>query len=98
MRHVTAHRIASPCPQNPRNPILSDTANRQSYHHSSIASFLFPIFASYKALKSSDPAQLTPWLMYWVVFSCCLLAESWVSFILMWCVSPFHRLSRNIFV
>ncbi|KAG8426474.1 hypothetical protein J3459_008079 [Metarhizium acridum] len=32
---------------------------------SSVASFLFPIFASYKALKTSDPAQLTPWLMYW---------------------------------
>ncbi|KAK0388116.1 hypothetical protein NLU13_4360 [Sarocladium strictum] len=49
---------------------------------SSLASFLFPIFASYKALKTSDPAQLTPWLMYWVVFSCCLLVESWVNFIL----------------
>lgn len=51
---------------------------------SSVASFLFPIFASYKALNSADPAQLTPWLMYWVVFSCCLLAESWVSWILVW--------------
>jgi hypothetical protein len=52
--------------------------------NSSIASFLFPIFASYKALKTSDPAQLTPWLMYWVVFSCFLLAESWVGFVLSW--------------
>lgn len=51
---------------------------------SSVASFLFPIFASYKALKTSDPAQLTPWLMYWVVFSCCLLVESWFTFILTW--------------
>ncbi|KAG5993818.1 hypothetical protein E4U43_003396 [Claviceps pusilla] len=51
---------------------------------SSIASFLFPIFASYKALKTSDPSQLTPWLMYWVVFSICLLVESWFSFILFW--------------
>jgi hypothetical protein len=68
-------------------------------HNSSVASFLFPIFASYKALKTSDPAQLTPWLMYWVVFSCCLLAESWVSFILTWYVAqhlfPFSR-SSNI--
>lgn len=56
--------------------------------NSSITSFLFPIFASYKALKTSDPAQLTPWLMYWVVFNCCLLVESWVSFILVWCVYP----------
>ena len=29
--------------------------------------------------------------MYWVVFSCCLLVESWMSFILMWYDSPFCR-------
>ncbi|VUC28589.1 unnamed protein product [Clonostachys rosea] len=63
---------------------------------SSVASFLFPIFASYKALKTSDPAQLTPWLMYWVVFSCCLLAESWVSFILVWI--PFYGYIRLLFL
>ncbi|KAI9900504.1 hypothetical protein N3K66_004766 [Trichothecium roseum] len=63
---------------------------------SSVASFLFPIFASYKALKSSDPAQLTPWLMYWVVFSCFILAESWVSFILYWI--PFYGYARLLFL
>ncbi|KAI9151574.1 Receptor expression-enhancing protein 4 [Paramyrothecium foliicola] len=63
--------------------------------HSSIASFLFPIFASYKALKSSDPAQLTPWLMYWVVFSCAILVESWFSWILFWI--PFYGYVRLIF-
>lgn len=62
---------------------------------SSIASFLFPIFASYKALKTSDPAQLTPWLMYWVVFSICLLVESWFSFILFWV--PFYGYIRLLF-
>ncbi|KAG6119712.1 hypothetical protein E4U13_007403 [Claviceps humidiphila] len=62
---------------------------------SSIASFLFPIFASYKALKTSDPAQLTPWLMYWVVFSICLLIESWFSFILFWV--PFYGYIRLLF-
>ncbi|KAF4122780.1 TB2/DP1, HVA22 family [Geosmithia morbida] len=63
---------------------------------SSVTSFLFPIFASYKALKTSDPAQLTPWLMYWVVFSCCMLAESWVSFILFWI--PFYGYIRLLFL
>ncbi|KAH8179127.1 TB2/DP1, HVA22 family protein [Sarocladium implicatum] len=63
---------------------------------SSLASFLFPIFASYKALKTSDPAQLTPWLMYWVVFSCCLLVESWLSFILTWI--PFYGYFRLLFL
>ncbi|KAG5944121.1 hypothetical protein E4U53_006932 [Claviceps sorghi] len=62
---------------------------------SSVASFLFPIFASYKALKTSDPAQLTPWLMYWVVFSICLLVESWFSFILFWI--PFYGYLRLFF-
>ncbi|TWU76053.1 hypothetical protein ED733_007380 [Metarhizium rileyi] len=62
---------------------------------SSVASFLFPIFASYKALKTSDPAQLTPWLMYWVVFSICLLVESWLSFILFWI--PFYGYLRLFF-
>ncbi|PHH77735.1 hypothetical protein CDD80_249 [Ophiocordyceps camponoti-rufipedis] len=62
---------------------------------SSITSFLLPIFASYKALKTSDPAQLTAWLMYWVVFNCCLLAESWVSFILVWI--PFYGYIRFFF-
>ncbi|KAM3506974.1 hypothetical protein MY10362_002029 [Beauveria mimosiformis] len=62
----------------------------------SVASFLFPIFASYKALKTSDPAQLTPWLMYWVVFSICLLAESWVAFIVTWI--PFYGYFRLLFL
>lgn len=59
---------------------------------SSVASFLFPLFASYKALKTSDPAQLTPWLMYWSVLSCALLVESWTAFILWWV--PFYSYMR----
>jgi receptor expression-enhancing protein 1/2/3/4 len=49
-----------------------------------VTTVLFPIFASYKALRTSDPAQLTPWLMYWVILSMALLAESTFSFILSW--------------
>ncbi|SPO07555.1 related to receptor expression-enhancing protein 4 [Cephalotrichum gorgonifer] len=59
---------------------------------SSITSFLFPLFASYKALKTSDPAQLTPWLMYWVVLACALLVESWTEWILCWI--PFYAYIR----
>lgn len=51
---------------------------------SSALSILLPVFASYKALRSSDPSQLAPWLMYWVVLSVVLLAESWTVFILGW--------------
>lgn len=63
---------------------------------SSIASFLFPLFASYKALKTSDPAQLAPWLMYWSVLSCVVLAESWVGFVLVWV--PFYAYIRLCFL
>lgn len=63
---------------------------------SSVASFLFPLFASYKALKTSDPAQLTPWLMYWSVLSCALLVESWLEFILCWV--PFYAWMRLFFL
>ncbi|OAA53806.1 TB2/DP1/HVA22-related protein [Niveomyces insectorum RCEF 264] len=58
----------------------------------SVVSFLFPVFASYKALNSADPAQLTPWLMYWVVLSCALLVESWTAWLLVWV--PFYAYLR----
>ncbi|KAI9715169.1 MAG: hypothetical protein M1812_006148 [Candelaria pacifica] len=61
---------------------------------SSIITILFPIFASYKALRTSDPAQLTPWLMYWVVLSCALLVEGWTEWILVWI--PFYSWFRLI--
>ncbi|CAJ2505501.1 Uu.00g128950.m01.CDS01 [Anthostomella pinea] len=67
-----------------------------AHFFSSIASFLFPLFASYKALKTSDPAQLTPWLMYWSVFMCVLLVESWTDFILVWV--PFYSWMRLAFL
>ncbi|KAG9244910.1 TB2/DP1, HVA22 family-domain-containing protein [Calycina marina] len=63
---------------------------------SSIPTFVFPVFASYKALKTTDPALLTPWLMYWVVLACALLAESWVGFILFWI--PFYSWFRLFFL
>ncbi|KAH9890139.1 TB2/DP1, HVA22 family-domain-containing protein [Xylariomycetidae sp. FL2044] len=62
----------------------------------SLASFLFPLFASYKAIKTSDPAQLTAWLMYWCVLSVGLLAESWLYFILCWI--PFYAWMRAAFL
>ncbi|KAF9886716.1 hypothetical protein FE257_011230 [Aspergillus nanangensis] len=63
---------------------------------SSIISILFPIFASFKALRSADPSQLAPWLMYWVVLSALLMAESWTVFILGWV--PFYSWIRLFFL
>ncbi|CAK7265069.1 hypothetical protein SEPCBS119000_001322 [Sporothrix epigloea] len=62
----------------------------------SVISLLFPLFASYKALNTCDPAQLTPWLMYWVVFSCVVLFESWTDWILVWV--PFYYYFRLFFL
>ncbi|KAI9805533.1 MAG: hypothetical protein M1825_000784 [Sarcosagium campestre] len=63
---------------------------------SSLSTFVFPVFASYKALRSSDPAQLTPWLMYWVVLACLLLVESWTEWFLAWL--PFYAWIRAFFL
>ncbi|KAJ5447013.1 TB2/DP1/HVA22-related protein [Penicillium cf. griseofulvum] len=59
---------------------------------SSVITIFFPVFASYKALRSSDPSQLAPWLMYWVVLSVILLVESWTVFIIGW--FPFYSWIR----
>ncbi|KAL7276924.1 hypothetical protein RUND412_000068 [Rhizina undulata] len=62
----------------------------------SIATFLFPVFASYKALKANDPAQLQPWLMYWVVIACVLVIESWTGWLFSWL--PFFQEIRAGFM
>lgn len=49
-----------------------------------MTSVLFPIFASYKAIRTSDPAQLTPWLMYWTTLSLFLAGETLLHPILSW--------------
>ncbi|KAF2280275.1 uncharacterized protein EI97DRAFT_430020 [Westerdykella ornata] len=55
---------------------------------------LFPIFASYKALHTSDPAILAPWLMYFVTLSLLTAFESTLDFILSWI--PFYPWLRFI--
>ncbi|KAF2086608.1 hypothetical protein K490DRAFT_15921, partial [Saccharata proteae CBS 121410] len=52
----------------------------------------FPIFASYKALRTADPAQLTPWLMYWVVFTIAQTGEYYFSPFISW--FPFYAWIR----
>jgi len=63
---------------------------------SSTATFLFPVFASYKALKTNDPQQVTPWLMYWVVIACILVVEAWTEWLLRW--FPFYYNIRAAFM
>jgi receptor expression-enhancing protein 1/2/3/4 len=47
-----------------------------------VIAFLFPVFASYKALKANDQTQLTPWLMYWVVIGCFVAFENFFGWFL----------------
>lgn len=64
-----------------------------------MTSILFPIFASYKALRTSDPALLKPWLMYWTTLSLFLMAESTFYWILCWV--PFYswlRLALHLYL
>ncbi|ODQ64109.1 hypothetical protein NADFUDRAFT_80238 [Nadsonia fulvescens var. elongata DSM 6958] len=42
-------------------------------------SVAIPIFASYKALKSSDPVTLKVWVKYWIVFATIFLIEPFVD-------------------
>lgn len=61
--------------------------------YSSVATtVLFPIFASYKALHTSDPALLAPWLMYFVTLSLLTTLENTFDFILGWV--PFYAWFR----
>ncbi|KAK0334468.1 hypothetical protein LTR94_016600, partial [Friedmanniomyces endolithicus] len=65
----------------------------------SVTSILFPIFASYKALRTSDPANLAPWLMYWTTLSLFLLVESQLYFILYWVpFYPWIRLGIHLYL
>lgn len=66
--------------------------NHTNISSSSITSILFPIFASYKAVRTGDPADLAPWLMYWTTLSLFLLVESQFYFILYWI--PFYSWMR----
>jgi receptor expression-enhancing protein 1/2/3/4 len=53
---------------------------------------LFPIFASYKALRTSDPACLAPWLMYFTVTSLSSLVETYLLWPISWL--PFYAWVR----
>ncbi|RMD42943.1 hypothetical protein DV735_g2235, partial [Chaetothyriales sp. CBS 134920] len=63
---------------------------------SSVTTTLLPAYLSYKALRTRDPAQINPWLIYFTILSLALLAESWTYFIISWI--PFYSWLRLIFL
>ncbi|KAJ9610122.1 hypothetical protein H2204_015456 [Knufia peltigerae] len=63
---------------------------------SSITTFLLPAYLSYKALRTNDPAQTHPWLIYFTILNLTLLFESWTIFIIGWI--PFYSWFRLFFL
>jgi hypothetical protein len=63
---------------------------------SSITTILLPAYLSYKALRTNDPAQTHPWLIYFTILALTLLFESWTLFIIGWI--PFYSWLRLIFL
>ncbi|KAK9252574.1 TB2/DP1, HVA22 family-domain-containing protein [Lipomyces tetrasporus] len=59
---------------------------------SSCISFQYPVYASYKALKSRDQDALVPWLVYWVVVSIVTTLETWFGFLFVWL--PLYQFAR----
>lgn len=62
--------------------------------HSTSVSLLYPLYASYKALRPAASSGLTPqeqgerlerWLMYWCVVACVWTWEQWGEWSVAWC-------------
>jgi receptor expression-enhancing protein 5/6 len=62
---------------------------------SNLIGFLYPAYASMKAVESSGKDDDTKWLTYWVVFSFITLIEFPAEIILQWI--PFYSLIKTIF-
>lgn len=63
---------------------------------SSTLTILLPAYLSYKALRTGDPAQTTPWLIYFIILSLALVFESYTLFIIGW--FPFYSWIRLVFL
>ncbi|GMH73185.1 hypothetical protein TrRE_jg9765 [Triparma retinervis] len=50
--------------------------------------FVYPAYASFKAIDSADPNDDTQWLTYWVVFAVFSIIESAASILVSWI--PFY--------
>ncbi|KAI5480954.1 hypothetical protein MNV49_006764 [Pseudohyphozyma bogoriensis] len=60
------------------------------------AGFVYPTYASYKAIKSNDLPKLEVWLMYWSVMGTVMALESTVEWIFSW--FPFYFEVKTIVI
>jgi len=58
--------------------------------------FAYPVYASFKAVKTDDKADDKQWLTYWIVFGFFGLIESFTDFFLYWI--PFYFLAKMAFL
>ncbi|XP_076443724.1 receptor expression-enhancing protein 5-like isoform X2 [Babylonia areolata] len=58
--------------------------------------FLYPAYASIKAIESEDKEDDTKWLTYWVVYSVFSLVEFFADILLFWI--PFYWLLKCLFL
>jgi receptor expression-enhancing protein 5/6 len=49
-----------------------------------LVGFLYPTYASVKAIESKDTADDTQWLVYWVVYGMFTFLETFIDLILYW--------------
>jgi len=62
---------------------------------SNIIAFLYPAYASFKAIESVDKVDDTQWLTYWTVYGFAGLLEFFSDIILYWL--PFYYTGKTIF-
>jgi hypothetical protein len=58
--------------------------------------FIYPAYASYKALESKSPHAAAQWLTYWVVFSLFTVLEYFADWLISWL--PLYYLLKLAFI
>ncbi|KAK7206482.1 TB2/DP1, HVA22 family-domain-containing protein [Myxozyma melibiosi] len=59
---------------------------------SSVVSFGYPVYASYKSLRARNQAAVESWAIYWVVMSVVTTTETWFGFMFTWL--PLYQFAR----
>lgn len=85
-----------------RLPLLPNTLFALCTRH--VVGHVYPAYASYKAVKSGDPAEHRQWLMYWTVNTLLSVIEALLDMVASWYVrargtwqAAGHALQRTAF-
>eukprot|EP00500_Bicosoecida_sp_ms1_P001572 CAMPEP_0203809722 /NCGR_PEP_ID=MMETSP0115-20131106/2480_1 /ASSEMBLY_ACC=CAM_ASM_000227 /TAXON_ID=33651 /ORGANISM="Bicosoecid sp, Strain ms1" /LENGTH=208 /DNA_ID=CAMNT_0050718477 /DNA_START=70 /DNA_END=696 /DNA_ORIENTATION=+ len=61
-----------------------------------VVGFIYPAYASFKAIESHDKDDDTQWLTYWVVYAAFCILEAFADFIMAWL--PFYYVFKFAFL